>query len=59
MSVLFTILHSPVIYGNWVETYGPYSQDYMRLVFWFHVYLNNGCSWCQRIYRTIYEVVVL
>jgi|HigsolmetaAR206D_1030411.scaffolds.fasta_scaffold01689_2 hypothetical protein len=22
--------HSPVIYGRRVETFGPYSQDYMR-----------------------------
>ncbi|GAB6006690.1 hypothetical protein JCM12214_25900 [Geobacillus vulcani] len=22
--------HSPIIYGDWVETFGPYSQNYMR-----------------------------
>jgi hypothetical protein len=23
--------HSPIIYGYWVETFGPYSQNYMRV----------------------------
>ncbi|AHA58111.1 hypothetical protein M493_01677 [Geobacillus genomosp. 3] len=25
--------HSPIIYGDWVETFGPYSQNYMRDTF--------------------------
>jgi len=25
-----TFPHSPILYGYWVETYGPYPQDYMR-----------------------------
>lgn len=34
-----TSAHSPIIYGNWVETYGPYLQDYMRSYFVFRSYL--------------------
>jgi len=27
-----TFPHSPIIYGNRVETYEPYSRDYMRAI---------------------------
>ncbi|AGA23724.1 Hypothetical protein A7A1_3106 [Bacillus subtilis subsp. subtilis str. BSP1] len=42
MSVLsITFLHSPAIYGCRVETYGPYSQDYMRSCFDFMFILTT------------------
>lgn len=42
----FHFPHSPIIYGNWVETYGPYSHDIRGFL---HIYLNNRGNGCQTI----------
>ncbi|CAI8740180.1 hypothetical protein EMIT074MI3_30221 [Bacillus licheniformis] len=39
-----TFLHSPMIYGHRVETYGPYSQDYMRMCFHVMFILTTDCD---------------
>ncbi len=39
--LFITFLHSPAVYGSRVETYGPYSQDYMRSCFDFMFILTT------------------
>ena len=50
--IVCTFSHSPIIYGNQVETYGPYPQDYTRD---YHhcIYINNEISILSTNNRTI------
>lgn len=51
--IVCTFSYSPIIYGNQVETYGPYPQDYTRDYHLLYLHLNNQISILSTNNRTI------